>query len=304
MESLESRQKMREWRIIWQRGHSKTQKASRDKVARCKLLADNPPQKPEVFRLNDPDIKPAVIAVPAFLLETNAADHEPNHTSRKSRYAFLTGFPSEIRNMIYRFAVDYPTSRTLYNSYYQSGHVKPTLRTPTILLLCKQITREALSLLHLQPLVIDRMPPWIMGDPAPLALTNFIGRSTLQNLRFVVVKITLGENTNLISGSLWYRVLKHVLDVWSERNSLVRVEIMFKLANVNCAIWNSELVEYDRLVKMFRYFEFKYGSKPDLLRWEHWVLDYPYAYRVGYRNPLIRTHPDPYIWQGGIIEFI
>ncbi|KAI1076781.1 hypothetical protein F5B20DRAFT_311135 [Whalleya microplaca] len=249
MASHDSWQKLVEWRTIWQRGHKKTQRASKDRVARCKLLADNPPQKSEVPRLNDPDVRPAVVAVPAFLLETNTATDERGSTYGKFRYSFLASFPSEIRNIIYQNAVDYPCSRNLFDSYYQSGQARPILRTPTILLLCKQITREALSLLHLRPLIIDRMPPWVMGDSAPLALTNFIGRSTLQNLRFVIIKITLGENPQMISGSLWYRVLKHVLDIWSERNSLVRVEIMFKLANVSNHIWACEIVEYDRLVK-------------------------------------------------------
>lgn len=52
------------------------------------------------------------------------------------------------------------------------------------------------------------------------------------------------------------------------------------------------------------------------------MLDFEYAYKVGYRSkyliqliidssdidevldPIIRVHPDPYIWQGSIIEWV
>lgn len=65
--------------------------------------------------------------------------------------------------------------------------------------------------------------------------------------------------------------------------------------------------------------------KPGLIRWEHWVLDSSYAYKVGglrskplvlllasidsltlivVPDPLVRVHPDPYIWQGSLIEWL
>lgn len=107
------------------------------------------------------------------------------------------------------------------------------------------------------------------------------------------------------SGRVWRRLLRDVLDAWSERNSLVRLDIMFKLSNVtNLYTWDYELLDYEELVRELNYFAFKYGSRPDLIRWEHWVLDFEYAYRIGTRNPLVREHPDPYIWQGSVMEWL
>lgn len=119
------------------------------------------------------------------------------------------------------------------------------------------------------------------------------------------------------SGRVWRRLLRDVLDAWSERNSLVRLDIMFKLSNVtNLYTWDYELLDYEELVRevstymcipttylgsifvylatsvlpvslttfQLNYFAFKYGSRPDLIRWEHWVLDFEYAYRIGTRS--------------------
>lgn len=66
--------------------------------------------------------------------------------------------------MIYAYSLDYPSSRDLYrrqlSAAYQPTHTwAPRLRAPTILLLCKRITRECLPILHARTLVIDRLPP-------------------------------------------------------------------------------------------------------------------------------------------------
>lgn len=309
--------KLAEWRTIQQRGRNKILRACRDPVARAKLRAEIPSPMSGLLRISDADREAAITTLPAFL-------SEPVESENAGRYSFL-GLPPEIRNAIYRYAVRYPTCRSLYDYWYDQKEkakakieLKPCttntkvlrqsrvpLRTPTILLLCKQITREALTLLSSQVFVIDRIPPWLMGNPAPLPMTYFVGRRTLQNLQFVQIKISLGDSANIGGGSIWLELLNDVLKAWSERNRLIRLHIVFKLANVmRPNMWFYELEAFEKLMDKFNYFEFKYASKPNLIKWEHWVLDFEYAYKVGYRNPIIRVHPDPYIWQGSIIEWV
>ncbi|KAI8958671.1 hypothetical protein F5Y11DRAFT_335467 [Daldinia sp. FL1419] len=325
MAGLESRKKLADWRLMQRRGHNKVLKASKDPIARTRLHAEIQSPKAVVLHCSESERISALTSLPAFLFNGPALDPGRFRMSDRECRSFLTTFPPEIRNVIYQYAISYPTCRNLYDYYYDQrekakanvelrprsvntrvSHQPATiLRTPTILLLCKQITREVLSLLHLQPFVIDRIPPWIMGNLAPLSLSNFVSRATLQNLRFVQIKIPLGESMEFGSGRIWLRLLNDVLDAWSERNSLVRLEVMFKLSNVaKPNMWNYELDDYERLVNKLNYFEFKHGSKPGLIRWEHWVIDFDYAYRVGHRNPIVRVHPDPYIWQGSLIEWL
>ncbi|KAJ2967502.1 hypothetical protein NUW58_g10435 [Xylaria curta] len=156
-----------------------------------------------------------------------------------------------------------------------------------MLLLCKQITREALTLLRLCPFVIDRIPPWIMGNSRPLPLTCLISKNTLQNLRFVEIKLSLGDGDGFFSGRVWFRVLEDVLRAWSGENSLIRLKIMIKVSNIDTdRIWVFELKNYAAIVNMIDDFAFKHGSKPDLVQYEHWVLDCDYAYKCGFRNVL------------------
>ncbi|KAI5868418.1 hypothetical protein GGS23DRAFT_545370 [Durotheca rogersii] len=327
MAGPDSRKKLVDWRVMHHRGRNKILKASKNPAARAKLLAEIPlpgPQPPAVLHIPEADQRSAWAPLPAFLLDTPTLHSELPPNPSRPCHSFLASFPPEIRNAIYHYAVGYPTCRSLYDNYYDQEekatakaesrprshanvgrHAKVPLSTPTILLLCKQITREALGILHLQPFVIDRIPPWIMGNAAPLSLTDFISKPTLQNLRFVQVKISLGENTDFRSGKIWIKLLSDVLEAWSEHNCLVRLKIMFKLSNVTRPnIWFYELEDYEEIVERFSCFEFRHGLRPGLIQWEHWVLDFDCAYRVGFRNPLIRVHPDPYIWQGSVIEWL
>ncbi|KAI1470623.1 uncharacterized protein F4812DRAFT_272627 [Daldinia caldariorum] len=325
MAEEESVKKLHEWIIMQRRGRNKILRASKDPIARARLFTEIPSPNPVVLHISESDRVSALTSLPAFLFSGPAVESGQTPISIQGYRSFLTTFPPEVRNIIYHYAIGYPTCRNLYDYYYDqkekakakielrprsantrvSRHSKIILRTPAILLLCKQITREVLSFLYLQPFVIDRIPPWIMGNSAPLSIVNFISRATLQKLRFVQIKISLGDSIEFGSGKVWLRLLNDVLDAWSERNSLVRLEVMFKLSHITRPnIWTYELEYYETLVNKLSYFEFKHGSKPSLIRWEHWVIDFGYAYRVGHRNPLIRVHPDPYIWQGSVIEWL
>ncbi|KAI1273159.1 hypothetical protein F5Y07DRAFT_272176 [Xylaria sp. FL0933] len=304
------------WATMQRRGRQRIDKASRDPIARAKLLADIPPPRPMLLRPGHDEIRTALSCLPAYC--NPSISLTCSLTSNSHGFSFLGSFPAEVRNAIYQYAIDYPTCRELFDAYYEqvdslrarnssakSCSYSIVLSTPTILLLCKQITRESLSVLRLRPFVIDRIPPWIMGNARPLPLTYLISRTTLQNVRFVEIKLSLGDGERYFSGRVWFQILDNVLRAWSGKNSLIRLKVMIKVSNIGMdRLWDYELRNYAEIVKMIDYFAFKHGAKPDLVQYEHWVIDCNYAYKCGFRNPLIRKHPDPYIWQGSVMEWI
>ncbi|KAI0489877.1 hypothetical protein F4859DRAFT_501537 [Xylaria cf. heliscus] len=305
-----------DWTTMQRRGRERIHKASKDPTARAKLLADIPPSKPVMLQPQPHEFRPALSSLPSYCSQTTTSSYSP--LNKDLSYSFLSSFPAETRNAIYQYAVHYPTCRELFDAYYDqidkfkacdihgiSYGFSISLHTPTILLLCKQITREALTILRLRPFVIDRIPPWIMGNTHPLPLTYLISKITLQNIRFVEIKLSLGDCENYSSGRVWSYVLDDVLRAWSTKNSLLRLKVMIKVNNIDIdGLWDFELGNYAKIMKMIDYFTFKHGSRPDLVQYEHWVLDCGYAYRCGFRNPLIRKHPDPHIWQGSVMEWI
>ncbi|KAI1819035.1 hypothetical protein F4861DRAFT_534787 [Xylaria intraflava] len=316
MQREEARRNYSDWITMQRRGRQRIQKASKDPAAQAKLLADILPPSRMTFVPQHDDIQPALKSLPAYCIPTAASAYSARPTETHG-FSFLGSFPAEVRNAIYQYAVVYPTCRELFDAYYDQVDTfqvrkrdsKPcgfTLKlcTPTILLLCKQITREALTVFRLRPFVIDRIPPWVMGDTKPLPLTHLISKDTLQNLRFVEIKLSLGDGQKCFSGHVWLQVLEDILRAWSGKNSLIRLKVMIKVSNIEDRLWEYELKNYTEIVKTIDYFAFKHGSKPDMVQYEYWVLDHHYAYKCGFRNPQIRKHPDPNIWQGSVLEWI
>ncbi|ORY65053.1 uncharacterized protein BCR38DRAFT_431734 [Pseudomassariella vexata] len=220
--------------------------------------------------------------------------------------------------MIYQYCVDYPTCRQLYDTYYvqrdkqdngkgkgkENAQVKPHLNTPTILLLCKRITREALGVLRSRYFILDRIPPWVMGNASPLPLIHFVSKTTLQNIKYFEFRVALGEGREG-SGFIWIKVLRELLKVLSERNAVVEMKVMFTLKHIECwGLWLYELPGYERLTGMLNQWEFKHGHRPGTVQLEHWVIDYIYAYRTGFRNPLVRFYPDEVFWPGSVLEYL
>jgi hypothetical protein len=291
---------MLDWQTIQRRGRRKVLRASRDPDAQARLAAEAlMPAKQAWHRRTRPAtqkrIETPAEAVPLVHLKppANIPRLEAPQTARcsGSRYSFLASLPRELRDMIYLYAVDYPCCRTLFDTYYrqdcnprQGRQKRVDLYTPAVLLLCRQITQEALESLRLRPFVIDRLPPWVFGHDRPLPITDFISIPTLQSVAFVEFKVTFGEG-KYGSGHVWLDVLKDILAAWSERNSLVELRVMFKLAHLdNPNLWYQELDAYESLVEQINYLEFRHASRPGTVRYEHWVLDFVYAYRTGYRS--------------------
>ena len=172
------------------------------------------------------------------------------YRSKKKRYTFFF-FPAEIRNMIYGLSLNWPDSLALYrgfnnqsDEYYRkkrSGEIPDgehdythfpvfsgKLITPTILLLCRRITTECLSILQSRSFVVDRLPPILPAAGRFMRLTQFVGRRTLQSLRRIDVRLSLCDG-KLGSGWAWDRVVADLLAVLRERNCFIRLRVMIKI---------------------------------------------------------------------------
>ncbi|KAK8042584.1 hypothetical protein PG994_013067 [Apiospora phragmitis] len=251
---------------------------------------------------------PSATILPAFLQDTAPSTSQPP-ASQDTNNRFMK-LPLEIRNMIYQCCVFYPPVRELYHAYYSQQQPRGTGKrssgvqrcTPTIYLLCKQITREALYMLRRRLLVIDRVPPWLMGHSNPLGICNFIHRDTLQTVRYLELRVAFGEG-GYGSGDVWLNLVVDILSALAPRNSIIELKVLIKLHHVEIRhVWTRELVYYELLLQQLRDWEHKHGNRPCTVQFEHWVIDDPYAYRTGFRNPLIRRHPDALLWPGSIME--
>ncbi|KAK7754102.1 hypothetical protein SLS62_003948 [Diatrype stigma] len=266
MPRFESKTKMLEWKRIQRLGRRRIAKAARDSAARSVLWHE---ALLPLSALGAPSLslsgtnaitsrEDAPIPIPSFLSGSPTSGGQ--EAASEHSYSFLD-FPPEVRNAIYQYAVEYPTCRALFDSYYKQKDrgvrrifhgARVKLHTPTVLLLNKQVTREALTVLRTQPFVIDKIPPWIPGHRLPLPITDFITPQTLQNIGSFEFKVTFGEGSGG-SGYIWRYILKPVLDAWSQRNSVTRLRVMFKLANIDVEpMWYWELKDYEKLVDNVR----------------------------------------------------
>ncbi|KAI1268879.1 hypothetical protein F5Y18DRAFT_170391 [Xylariaceae sp. FL1019] len=254
----------------------------------------------------------------AHVLRSLPAYCEPPLTSPSSpasdstvEVSFLQ-LPPEVRNMIYKLSVRYPSIRELNQAHHAQrtrgdnvNGFSTRLYTPAILLLCKQVTLEAISVLQLRPFIIDRLPTWIMGNSVPQPITDLIGKETLQSIRFAEFRITFGDAWGARSGNIWFGVLSKLLKVWAEKNSLVRLHVMIKIHNATLLnMWAVEFYDYVRVSKAIEEFVFRHGAKPDMLDYEHWMVDGTWAFRGAGKNRQIRTYPDPNIWPGDITQWL
>ncbi len=176
-------------------------------------------------------------------------------------------FPAEIRNMVYAAALRAPDCHALYrrydrqlSAYYQRKAEAETeteppcrfdgrLATPTVLLLCRAITRECLPFLKERVFVVDRIPPWPRGDMAPPKISRFLGRTTFQNLRYIDIRLSLGEGS-LGSGWVWGPLVDDLLDILGEWNSFDCLRILFRYHDVTQHnVWHEESKIYRNLVE-------------------------------------------------------
>jgi hypothetical protein len=166
-------------------------------------------------------------------------------TSRK--HSFLSSFPAEIRLEIYNFACHWPDFRPVCASfnreieeYYaarSAGIVKRfpiwrgRVQTPTILLLCRQITKECRPIFDSRFLVIDRLPPG--------SLTGLVTRATLQAVKHLDIRFTVGDG----SGIEWVKIIRELVQILLEKNSLKELHIKLCVAPLDkLKIWRKDMI--------------------------------------------------------------
>ncbi|OAT03403.1 hypothetical protein BDBG_00132 [Blastomyces gilchristii SLH14081] len=173
-------------------------------------------------------------------------------TTKRRRPVSFLDLPPEIRHEIYTLALSWPNLRGLFDrlrreceqdeaAWFAHSSLSMGLgdmcnnacplpspsipesryTTPTIFLLNRQITYEALPVLHAQELVIDEPPPYSMALGRPVDITVFISEGALQRARRVVLKIDIA---NL--ASRWARTVDTLLDVWWVDNGLEKLRIV------------------------------------------------------------------------------
>lgn len=224
----------------------------------------------------------AASQLPDFLLRIPPAHSGGSTASRSHRYALRSttrsrrsflSFPAEVRNMIYQLCVHYPSCSELFDAFYaqkekqemdKKGKGKQSLdtisnpreatirlRTPTILILCKQVTREVLPILHERVFVVDRVPPWVMGHEFPLLFTDFISSRTLQSIRHIDLRITLGEG-HLGCGKVWLKLVGDLLRSLKD-HSLVQFNVTFRMKRVDAYdVWYWDLLSYQDIMSKAR----------------------------------------------------
>jgi hypothetical protein len=95
------------------------------------------------------------------------------------------------------------------------------MRTPSLLLLNRQITSEALEVLYRKPLILDTTPPCIPQLGQPMGIPEIISETTLQNLRIVVLRMDLDQRQ---SARYWFKIIEMLLDIWFVKNNLEEVQ--------------------------------------------------------------------------------
>ncbi len=157
--------------------------------------------------------------------------------------SFLS-LPYRLRHEIYTYAIDWPDLRVPFTrlarecqrveaNWESRREPKCTIpsprvaarTTPTLLLLNRQITAEALPVLRAKTLVLETLPPYTPFLGRPMDITDFIGEATLQRVRRVLLKMDL-----VMDARGWAKTVETLLDVWCVKNSLVEVVV-----NVTCA---------------------------------------------------------------------
>ncbi|KAK3324624.1 hypothetical protein B0T19DRAFT_234055 [Cercophora scortea] len=225
-------------------------------------------------------------------------------------YSFMH-FPGEIRNLIYDYALDYPSSLQLYAPYKQridefyarrnKGIVEDfpqfsgKLRAPTILLLCRAITAECLPILQSRRLVIDRLPPWLPGHARPMPISAFIGTRTLQAVKNLEIRISLGQGS-LGSGWVWSDIAGPVFDILQQSNSFEHLRVVI-------IIFNRGIRDYRYLTQINQSLAMLGKQNPNVwtpgrIEKEYWFVDYnkaqlavPRPHKGGELTPITQKTP-------------
>ncbi|KAK0627668.1 hypothetical protein B0T14DRAFT_141174 [Immersiella caudata] len=205
-------------------------------------------------------------------------------------------FPPEIRNMIYEYSLNWPTSYALYAPYnrqiddYYANRDNPDqefpefsgmLRTPTILLLCRRITAECLPILQSNTFMIDRLPPWLPGEPRPMLLSQFVGKRTIQSLRHIEFRLPAGQG-RYGSGWVWAWITLDILNILQERNSFDTIKIVISMFNDRSrSVWPLESEDLGKIIDACTTLVAKNPRfwAPGKIEYQYWVVKGTFAHR-------------------------
>ena len=102
------------------------------------------------------------------------------------------------------------------------------LAPPSILLVNRLISRDALDLLYRKTLVLDSPSPDRTATGRPFDITEFISQSVLPRVEWVILKLDFSIN----EGHAWMRYLKMLSDTWCQRQSLKEPRVEFLNADL------------------------------------------------------------------------
>ncbi|KAK4990065.1 hypothetical protein LTR66_006903 [Elasticomyces elasticus] len=137
------------------------------------------------------------------------------------KFPFLK-LPTEVRELIYNYSANWNDVSVelphFLNDWKQHG--KPRygrLTTPTVLLINRQITSEALRILHKKRFVFNATESFhMLSSMASPQITRFIGKQTLQKLTHVTLNLSCGE---------WVCVIQDLAMIWTMKHALKELHI-------------------------------------------------------------------------------
>ncbi|TID27583.1 hypothetical protein E6O75_ATG00350 [Venturia nashicola] len=158
----------------------------------------------------------------------------------------LLNLPREIRDLIFSYCAVYPdlsvllsdhleqarqSVRTHFEHGIQEGQLvrlfpwasfeqpEPLpMQTPAIFLVNRQVSAEAFAILHASTLLLDvTVPINNSQEHRAVFVTDFIGEGTLQSVRRCHLEL---DFTTTAKASGWYRLIRHLVDIWLAKNSL------------------------------------------------------------------------------------
>ncbi|KAK3708543.1 hypothetical protein LTR37_011438 [Vermiconidia calcicola] len=147
-------------------------------------------------------------------------------TRMESKPTSFMNLPRELRDQIYKECTDYSDisiqlARTMREwTNRQQSPPYPSKTTPTVLLLNKQISREATNILNRKPLKIIYPGDVNINKATEVPnLLRFISCNTLQKVQHLSIKIESWE---------WIYSLDRVLPIFAAKNELKSLHLFFK----------------------------------------------------------------------------
>ncbi|KAK7730080.1 hypothetical protein SLS57_001740 [Botryosphaeria dothidea] len=148
---------------------------------------------------------------------------------RRTQFPFLK-LPAELRNLIYELSLDFDGVGRLLTEHYEA-HVNdgtvihwPELQTHSLLVVSKQISREAKYILHRKTL---RLP----HSTTPNGMvTDVVSRNLLENLRKVDITRddSFGEMHTWCDFLEFFRLIKSAVKIWVDRHKLQELTIVMQ----------------------------------------------------------------------------